>query len=139
MQSNVIETMLDDFASRGEDISITLRDGSSVRGKVDRFDGYVIMLSGVNPQIVYRHSILKLMPAAQAEQKPAGQRPRASERPERPERREYIPRAPQPPRTSRPKPGYTDKRPAKEPEKSGDITTMGEAMMKWLKSQKGNE
>ena len=132
MQSNTLDELLEDFYKAGNDVSITLRDNTVVQGRVNNFDGYIILLTGEPEQLIYRHSILKVTAAIPASQ------PREAREP-RPRRQAAQP---QPGRQPRPRP---ERQPAREPKareekaKPEHIGTMGEEMLKWLKSQKGNE
>ena len=133
MNSNPFDDTLEDFHSKGTEAAIILNDGSQMKGRVKRFDGYVVFLENDVDVMVYRHSILKLSEAAaleRAERQPQpkterGTAPAPKPRPKTPPRQKRPPRKEQ---------SFTA--PQKEP---GGMSRMGEELLKWLKNQKGNE
>jgi len=133
MNNNALDIVLEDFAAKGIEAAVTLRDGASLFGRIKRYDGYVILLEG-NPEVmVYRHSILKFSEKTAEAVKPApkpAEQPARPRRPSEPRRQSSAPRR-QPPRSA---PVSAREEPAKEP---GSLSPMGEAMLKWLKSQQG--
>ena len=125
MHVNALDQMLEEYQGGQTDVSITLRDGTVVSGKVKDFDGYVVLLTGGPEQMLYRHSILKLSKAGVVER----ERPAPRTRPT------PAPRKPQP----RPRP-ERERQPAKAPAaKAEGFGTLGDAMQKWLESQKSGE
>ncbi|MBI5696709.1 MAG: RNA chaperone Hfq [Nitrospirae bacterium] len=147
MRTNQFDTALDELAAGKKDTSLTLKDGTTLTGRIKEFDGYVIVLEGEPMRMVYRHSILKLSEAvARKAERPA---PRPAERqaqPQRPADRPRTapsprPRQDRPPRERRPEQERRPAQPARmeSPEPPTGSGTMGEAMLKWLKSQKGGE
>lgn len=135
MNINALDSSLEGFAGKDQEVSITLRDNSTVVGKVKSFDAYIILLADGPGTMVYRHSILKLSEKLPEQKtapapKPMPERPVSQGRPpsmrrpaNRPAQRPEMASAPQ----ARPKEAALDK----------PLGTMGEAMLKWLKSQKG--
>jgi RNA chaperone Hfq len=125
MHVNALDQMLEEYNDGHTDVSFTLRDGTIVKGRVKDFDGYVILLTGEPEQILYRHSILKLSKAAPAmREKPTARLTRPVEPKKRVETR------------PRPRP-KAEKPPVTPPAaKSEGFGTLGEAMQKWLESQK---
>lgn len=124
MSDNLTDRALEGFHNSGGEAAFLLRDGGRITGKVVDFDGYIVIVSGAPDRLVYRHSILKLVPA-RAAQKVEAQRPETQKRraeapkPRRAPRRE----TPSAPRAASSEPGFTN--------------PMADAMQKWLKSQKG--
>jgi len=141
MLVNPLEQTLEQYMRDRSELGITLRDGSFIKGKVKDYDGYVILIEGSPDTVVYRHSVLKLAEAGAA--MPERQtRPERQARPERPARPQAPDRQPRPARVQPPR--VQQKRPEKpvhsgQNESHDGMGTMGEAMMKWLKSQKGGE
>jgi RNA chaperone Hfq len=136
MNASPFDEALEEFYSKGTEAAITLKDGSELKGRIKKYDGYVIFLDNGAEMMVYRHSILKLSEAARPEQRAE----KAQARP-RPEPRTAPARMPQ--NTTAQKKRPTRKEPfqsisQKEPEPGG-ISRMGEELLKWLKNQKGNE
>ncbi len=122
MHVNAIDQMLEEYQGGQTDVSITLRDGTVVQGKVKDFDGYVVLMAGGPEQMLYRHSILKLAKAGEVQRERPAPRPR-----------------PEPARKQPPKP-RPERQPAKAAQpKSEGFGTLGEAMQKWLESQKSSE
>jgi RNA chaperone Hfq len=130
MNINALDSALEGFIQGGREVSITLRDNSTVSGKVKSFDAYVILLAGGQDTMVYRHSILKLTEKLAEMPKPE-HKPRTEERP--------APHAkPSPP--PRKRPARVSAEPAQQPREAASdkpLGTLGEAMQKWLKSQQG--
>lgn len=129
MNINALDSALEGFMQGDQEVSITLRDSTTVSGKVKSFDAYVILLAGEPGTMVYRHSILKLTEKL-AERPLPEHKPRPEERPLRPVR-------PSPP--PRKRPARVSAEPAQQKEAASDrsMGTLGEAMQKWLKSQQG--
>jgi RNA chaperone Hfq len=136
MNTSPFDEALEEFYSKGAEAAITLKDGSELKGRIKKYDGYVIFLDNGTEMMVYRHSILKLSEAAPQEQRAekAQARPRQAPRPA-------------PARMPQNTPGQKKRPPRKEPFQAvsqqepepGGISRMGEELLKWLKSQKGNE
>lgn len=141
MQGNAIDQALEGYATDKTEVEATLKDGSVVRGKIKNFDGYVVFMDGGNGQMLYRHSLLKIAPAkaesvseAQPQTKPV-EKPRRERFQARPDARQN---AQQQKSTRPPRPKPQERRPQVEAqEDTGRIGSMGEAMQKWLQSQKG--
>lgn len=139
MHVNAIDQALEGYASDKTEVELTLKDGSVVRGVIKNFDGYVIFTDGGGSQMVYRHSLLKIAPAMAARvpdaQAQPAERPRRERFQTKPDDRRNV----QPQKSNRPpKPRPQERRPQPQPqEESGHMGTMGEAMLEWLKSQKG--
>jgi RNA chaperone Hfq len=143
MHVNAIDQALEGYASDKTEVEVTLKDGSVVRGRIKNFDGYVIFFNGGSGQMVYRHSLLKIAPAtaARVSETQARPQPQQIDRPRR-ERFQTKPddrRNVQPQKSSRPpRPKPQERKPQPQAkEESGHMGTMGEAMLEWLKSQKG--
>jgi sRNA-binding regulator protein Hfq len=138
MHANALDQMLEECLGNGKPISITLRDNSIIHGKIKNFDGYVIMLEDGPDTVIYRHSVLKL-----AEYRPEAARPQVAEfhqeQPDRASRMAGKNFRPQPhqQKKSRPRPDEQQSRTSQE--RPGEVSVLGEEMLKWLKSQKGNE
>jgi RNA chaperone Hfq len=136
MNTSPFDEALEEFYSKGAEAAITLKDGSELKGRIKKYDGYVIFLDNGTEIMVYRHSILKLSEAAPQEQRTekAQARPRQAPRPA-------------PARMPQNTTGQKKRPPRKEPfqaipqkeQEPGGISRMGEELLKWLKSQKGNE
>lgn len=141
MHVNAIDQALEGYVSDKTEVEVTLKDGSFVRGRIKNFDGYVIFFDGDNGQMVYRHSLLKIAPAMAARVSEAQAQPQPADR----QRRERFQAKPddrrnvQPQKSNRPpKPKPQERRPQPQAqEDTGRIGSMGEAMQKWLQSQKG--
>lgn len=136
MNTSPFDEALEEFYSKGAEAAITLKDGSELKGRIKKYDGYVIFLDNGAEMMVYRHSILKLSEAAAQEQR--AEKPQA--RP-RPGTRTASARMPQKSAAQKKSPPRREPSQAishKEPE-SGSVSRMGEELLKWLKNQKGNE
>jgi sRNA-binding regulator protein Hfq len=133
MNINALDSALEGFMQGGQEISITLRDSTTVSGKVKSFDAYVILLAGEPGNMVYRHSILKL--TEKLAEIPI-ERPKPEHRP-RPEEKPLRPVRPSPPPRKRPARVSAEPAQQKEPASERSLGTLGEAMQKWLKSQQG--
>ena len=138
MQENSLDRMLEEYAGKKAEVAITLKDATFIKGIVKSFDGYVVLMEGEPGELIYRHSILKLSSPAAAQPQPA----QAAVRPEAAraatERKFQRPAAA--PRRKAPQRPRPERQPeSKREEKPGHLGTLGEEMMKWLKSQKGNE
>ncbi|MHB8172857.1 MAG: RNA chaperone Hfq [Nitrospirota bacterium] len=133
MNSNPFDEALENFHSKDTEAALVLKDGSQLRGRIKRFDGYVVFLENGAETMVYRHSILKLSDAAQerAEIQPAP-RPEPRKTPAPTSSRKPPVRQKRPPRREPPQ-AVQQKEPA------GSLSRMGEELQKWLKNQKGNE
>ncbi len=134
--------MLEEYAGSKAEIGITLKDATLVKGYVKSFDGYVILMEGEPGELVYRHSILKLSSSAVAVQPqpaPAFRRPEAPSAMPRATMERKFQRPTEPRRKLPPRPRPERQPESKREEKPGQLGTLGEEMMKWLKSQKGNE
>lgn len=148
IQSNLIDQTLKGFVDSGEEVGIALRDGTSVKGRLTDFDSYVLMVGEGATTVVYRHSVLKVLPAAVLVQKPAVERP-AQPRPEqRPEQRrteqrrtDSRPSGPrQAPKKSQPRrqPPRVEEMPA-QVSKDDFSNPMAGQLEKWLKNQQGGK
>ena len=138
MQENALDRMLEECAEKKAEIGITLKDATFIKGIVKSFDGYVVLMEGEPGELIYRHSILKLSSPAAAQPQPtqAAVRPEAARAAT--ERKFQRPAAA--PRRKAPQRPRPERQPeSKREEKPGHLGTLGEEMMKWLKSQKGNE
>lgn len=143
MHVNAIDQALEGYASDKTEVEVTLKDGSVVRGRIMNFDGYVIFTDGGSGQMLYRHSLLKIAPAKAAHvSEPLAQpQPQSIGKPRRerfqvkPDARQNVPQQ----KINRPpKPKPQERRPQVDAqEDTGRIGSMGEAMQKWLQSQKG--
>jgi sRNA-binding regulator protein Hfq len=129
MNINALDSALEDFMQGDREVSITLRDNSTLAGKVKSFDAYVILLAGEPGTMVYRHSILKLTEKLTEKLIPE-HKPRAEEKPVRHAR-------PSPPPRRRPARAGAETTQPREAASDKPLGTLGEAMLKWLKSQQG--
>jgi len=137
MQGNAIDQALEGYASDKTEVEVTLKDGSAVRGRIRNFDGYVIFFDGDAGPMLYRHSLLKIAPAKAARVTEAQAQPKPIEKPRR-ERFQVKPDAQQQKGSRPPRPKPQERRPqVASQEDTGRIGSMGEAMQKWLQSQKG--
>jgi sRNA-binding regulator protein Hfq len=139
MHGNAIDQALEGYASGKTEVEATLKDGSVVRGRIMNFDGYVIFMDGGSGQMLYRHSLLKIAPAKEARTSDAQTQPAEKPRRERfqvkPDARQN---AQQQKNTRPPRPKPQERKPqVAAQEDTGRIGSMGEAMQKWLQSQKG--
>ncbi|HLB25615.1 MAG TPA: RNA chaperone Hfq [Nitrospirota bacterium] len=128
MNVNALDIALEEYLGKNTEVSVTLRDSAMVRGRIKDFDGYVILLSGEPDLILYRHSVLKLTEAVA---------PRVHERVQE---KVFQPRRQPPPSKpprKRPAGEQAARPPREQAEKPGQMGTLGEAMQKWLESQKG--
>ena len=138
MQENSLDRMLEEYAGKKAEVAITLKDATFIKGIVKSFDGYVVLMEGEPGELIYRHSILKLSSPAAAQPQPTQAAVRPEDARAATERKFQRPaaalwrKAPQRPRPER-------QPESKREEKPGHLGTLGEEMMKWLKSQKGNE
>jgi len=138
MQGNAIDQALEGYASGKTEVEVTLKDGSVIRGKIMNFDGYVIFFDGGSGPMIYRHSLLKIAPAKAARVSEAQAQPVEKPRRERfqvkPEARQNA----QQQKSNRPpRPKPQEHKTQATQEDTGRIGSMGEAMQKWLQSQKG--
>jgi RNA chaperone Hfq len=83
MHVNAIDQALEGYASDKTEVEVTLKDGSVVRGRIMNFDGYVVFFDGGSGQMLYRHSLLKIAPAAAARVSEAQAQPQPADRPRR--------------------------------------------------------
>ena len=141
MQGNAIDQVLEGYATDKTEVEATLKDGSVVRGRIKNFDGYVIFMDGGAGQMVYRHSLLKIALAKAASVSEPLAQPQSIGKPGRerfqvkPDARQNIP---QQKSNRQPRPKPQERRPQVEAqEDTSRIGSMGEAMQKWLQSQKG--
>jgi len=128
MNVNALDIALEEYLGKNTEVSVTLRDSAMCRGRIKDFDGYVILLSGEPDLILYRHSVLKLTEAVA---------PRVHERVQE---KVFQPRRQPPPSKpprKRPAGEQAARPPREQAEKPGQMGTLGEAMQKWLESQKG--
>jgi RNA chaperone Hfq len=141
MQGNAIDQALEGYASDRTEVEATLKDGSVVRGWIKNFDGYVIFMDGGSGQMIYRHSLLKISPAKAAIASELQAQPQDADKPRhdrfqiKPEARQNA-RQQKSNRPPRPKPQERKPQVAAQ-EDTSRIGSMGEAMQKWLQSQKG--
>lgn len=131
MNVNALDIALEEYLGKNTEVSVTLRDSAMCRGRIKDFDGYVILLSGEPDLILYRHSVLKLTEAVA---------PRVHERVQEKvfqPRRQQPQQPPSKPPRKRPAGEQAARPPREQAEKPGQMGTLGEAMQKWLESQKG--
>jgi RNA chaperone Hfq len=136
MNASPFDEALEEFYSKGTEAAITLKDGSELKGRIKKYDGYVIFMDNGAEMMVYRHSILKLSEAAQPERR--AEKPQARPRPEPRTAPARMPQntAAQKKRPPRKEPFQPTPQKEQEP---GGISRIGEELLKWLKNQKGNE
>jgi len=136
MQPNLLDQTLERHINDHTVVSITLRDRTTVKGRVKDFDAHVILLEGEPEALVYRHSVLKLgsevAQPVQAERKPEPRPRRAVEPRPQEQRKPARPRRDtRPPRPSAPEPRQSSEKEAEA------FNPMSDIMQKWLKSQQG--
>jgi RNA chaperone Hfq len=120
MQNNLVDQALEKHFQERSVVNITLRDNTTLQGRVKDYDAYVVLLDTRPDTVVYRHSVLKL--EGEVHHKEIRPEPRAKEK-----------------RISRPPVRPSVKPVPKEepaPSQSG-FNPMAKELLKWLDSQKG--
>jgi host factor-I protein len=123
--------MLATYIEQQVPVTIVLQNRFRVSGTVKAFDSYVILLEGQKSEIIYRHAVSSLAPAATARPaRPAptpGDRPKTAPRPERQTARTA-------PRRKGPK------QPAAAPAADASINTgMKEGLLRWMQERKASK
>jgi RNA chaperone Hfq len=131
METNLLDRMLNTYLTEQTPVTVTLQNKIRVSGKIKAFDGYVIIMEGQKREILYRHAISTLSPAAQEEQKrpPAQQRPAA--------RKPVVAPNPKSEKSTAHKPRPTQQRPALSASAGEPInSSMKDGLLKWMQEQK---
>lgn len=131
METNLLDRMLATYIEQRVPVTIVLQNRFRVSGTVKAFDSYVILLDGQKSEIIYRHAVSSLAPAATARPArpapPPNDRPKAAPRTERP--------ADQP--AARKK---GPRQPAAAPSAEASINTgMKEGLLRWMQERKASK
>ena len=132
METNLLDSMLTAYRDQKTAVTFVLQNRASVSGTVRAFDNYVIILEGPKIEIVYRHAVSSLAPAA------AGEAPRPVQ--QRAEQPKPLPRPESRP-ASRPrqKPDKTPPKAAASPVEQNINTGMKEGLLRWMQEQKAGK
>jgi host factor-I protein len=132
METNLLDSMLSGYRDGKTPVTFVLQNQARISGIVRAFDNYVIILEGPKSEIIYRHAVSSLTPAAAA----ATARPV----PQRTEQPKPSPR-PQPRPAERPRP-RAEKMPAAAtaaPAQQTLNTGMKEGLLRWMQEQKASK
>jgi host factor-I protein len=131
MEANLLDKMLAHYHDERMPVTVVLQNRTRISGTVKAFDSYVILLDAQRSEIIYRHAISSILPAAAAAQPRAVQKKNESRQP--PQRTEN-PAA----RTgaARQKPHKAASRTPNQAENSGINTGMKEGLLRWMQEQK---
>ena len=131
METNLLDQMLASYLEQRTPVTIVLQNRVRVSGTVKAFDSYVILLESHKSEIIYRHAVSSLAPAAAA--RPARTAPPPAERPKAAPRPERQP-APHATRKKGPK------QPAAAPAADASINTgMKEGLLRWMQERKASK
>lgn len=136
METNLLDSMLTVYRDQKTFLTFVLQNRARVSGTVRAFDNYVIVLEGPRSEIIYRHAVSSLAPAAAAAAaRPA---PPRAEQPKSPPRPAADPsaRPRQKPAKAAPKPAP---RPAAAPVEQNINTGMKEGLLRWMQEQKASK
>jgi len=137
METNLLDKMLSTYHSQKTPVTFVLQNKARITGRIGTFDSYVIVMENPKREIIYRHAISSLFPAAAVElPQPRNQKAAPTLRP-----------APRPaPKTARHAPAGAKNRPtrpepkvAAEPIDSGLNTAMKEGLLRWMQEQKAGK
>lgn len=131
MEVNLLDRMLTTYHAQQVPVTIVLQNRVRVSGTVKAFDSYVIVLENQKSEIIYRHAVSSLAPAAARPARPAALR---SEQP-KPATRSERPPVHQAARKKGPK-----QPPAAASAPDGSINTgMKEGLLRWMQEQKSSK
>lgn len=133
MESNLLDKMLTDYQNRNVPVSIVLQNKVSLAGRIRTFDSYVIILEGQKNEVVYRHAVSCIFPAAEREQKKVPL-PR-SEPARKPAATTQPPAAP----AARPKTEKHAPRPPAALPETRLNTGMKEGLLRWMQERKATK
>ncbi len=130
METNLLDRMLNTYLASRTPVTVTLQNKIRVSGKIKAFDSYVIIMDGQKREIVYRHAVSCLAPAAPEEQKRPAPAPRPAQAQTKP--------AAKPAHASRQRPRQPQHQPALSASagESGINNSMKEGLLKWMQGQK---
>ncbi len=128
METHLLDTMLSAYAAQGTPVTIVLQNRSRTTSRVKAFDSYVIVLEGQKSEIVYRHAVSSIAPAAAvSEARPAAART--------PQKQAAPASKPSSPAADRKKKDRPAPRPAPSAE-PGLNTGMKEGLLRWMQEHK---
>ncbi len=133
METNLLDRMLNTYLTEQTPVTITLQNKIRVSGKIKAFDSYVIIMEDPKREIVYRHAVSSLSPAAQEEQKrqPAQQRPVAGK---------PAVVSPRPQKGVERKPRPMHQQPSLSASSGEPInSSMKDGLLKWMQEQKASK
>ena len=138
MDLNLLDSMLTAYRNEKTTVTFVLQNRTRISGTVRAFDNYVILLEGPKNEILYRHAVSSLAPAAAADApRPA---PLRTEQPPAP--RPARPEARPPQKAAK----QADKAPAKAlpkvaaaPAEQSINTGMKEGLLRWMQEQKSSK
>lgn len=64
MEQNLLDRMLDVYQRDKTQVTFTLQNRVRIQGRIKAFDSYVIMMDNPKHDIIYRHAVSCLTPAA---------------------------------------------------------------------------
>ena len=131
METNLLDRMLTTYLEQRTPVTIVLQNRVRVSGTVKAFDSYVIVLENQKNEVIYRHAVSSLAPAAAA--RPARPAPQPSERPKAAPRTERPP-AQQAVRKKGPR------QPSVSPAPDTGINSgMKEGLLRWMQERKASK
>jgi RNA chaperone Hfq len=68
LETNLLDRMLTAYQHDRVPVIVTLQNRSRVTGTVSAFDGYLVVMDGRRRELVYRHAISSVAPAAAPEE-----------------------------------------------------------------------
>ena len=136
METNLLDKMLSTYRSQKTPVTIVLQNNARITGRIRTFDSYVIVMENQRNEIIYRHAISSLLPAAAAEQLQPREQKAAPARPA--PKQAPKPAKHAPPAAAKSRPRHEPKT-APAPAESGLNTGMREGLLRWMQEQKSGK
>lgn len=136
MEVNLLDKMLADYQDRKTAVTIVLQNRARVSGAIKSFDSYVIILENSRSEIVYRHAVSSLSPAAAVARPAVAAAPRPAARPQEQPRQAVKEDKRPAARSAKPKQPKPQPRPAAPSAEQSLNTGMQEGLQRWLQGQK---
>jgi RNA chaperone Hfq len=130
METNLLDRMLNTYQDERTPVRITLQNKIHVTGRICAFDSYVIVIDGQKREILYRHAVASVAPAAAPKEEPRHQAAAARPSTQKPASR------PQKSSSQKQRPSVNQHLSAAAPADSSLNSTLKDGLMKWMQEQK---
>lgn len=139
MEQNLFDRMLDAYQRDKTQVTFTLQNRVRIQGRIKAFDSYVIMMDSPKHDIIYRHAVSCIAPAAQESRQHAAAQAAALESIKEDKQPQAVPQKQNSPDRNRP--AHPSEQ-HKIGQANGDVSinsAMKEGLLKWMQVQKASK